>query len=222
MDAAELARGLDAHGYAIVPAVIDSPTCRDLASVYDDDGRFRSTIVMARHGYGRGEYRYFRYPLPPEIAALRSALYDALVDTANAWSERLGARDRYPPALDELLARCHAAGQERPTPLLLRYGAGDYNALHQDTYGAIAFPFQGTVLLSDPAEFTGGEFVLVESRPRRQSVPHVVALGRGDLVVFPNRLRPNDRGGRSTFRHGVSKIRSGHRITLGLILHDAQ
>jgi uncharacterized protein len=222
MDPAELARGLDAHGYAVVPGVLAAARCRELAAVYDDDATFRSTIVMARHGYGRGEYRYFRYPLPPAVAALRSALYAALAGTANAWSERLGQTERYPATLDELLARCHAAGQERPTPLLLRYGAGDYNALHQDTYGAIAFPFQGTVLLSDPADFSGGEFVLVESRPRRQSVPHVVPLGRGDLVVFPNRLRPNDRGGRSMFRHGVAEIRSGNRVTLGLILHDAQ
>jgi len=177
---------------------------------------------MARHGYGRGEYRYFRYPLPPLIAKVRSALYAALVPTANVWSERLGLDDRYPPELSEMLARAHAAGQERPTPLLLRYGAGDYNALHQDTYGEIAFPFQGTVLLNDAGDFTGGEFVLVESKPRRQSVAHVITLGRGDLVVFPNRLRPNDRGGRSTFRHGVAEVRSGNRITLGLILHDAQ
>jgi len=222
MDPAGLAHGLNAHGYAVVPAALAPAVCRDLASVYDDAGRFRSTIVMARHGYGRGEYRYFRYPLPEPIAALRSALYAALVATANAWAERLGAHDRYPASLDAFLERCHAAGQVRPTPLLLRYGAGDYNALHQDTYGALAFPFQGTALLSDPAEFSGGEFVLVESRPRRQSIPHVVPLGCGDLVVFPNRLRPNDRGGRSTFRHGVAEIRSGKRVTLGLILHDAE
>jgi uncharacterized protein len=218
----ELGPALDEHGYAVVRGWLDPARCGDLAGWYADDHRFRSTIVMARHGYGRGEYRYFRYPLPPLVTELRGALYAALAPTANAWSERLGARERFPGALPELLDRCHAAGQERPTPLLLRYGAGDYNALHQDTYGEIAFPLQGTVLLSERGDFTGGEFVLVEGKPRRQSVAHVVPLERGDLVVFPNKLRPNDRGGRSTFRHGVAELRSGNRLTLGLILHDAQ
>ncbi len=217
----DLGPALDERGYAVVRGWLDAERCRELAGWYGDDVRFRSTIVMARHGYGRGEYRYFRYPLPPLVAELRGALYAALVATANAWSERLGVRDRFPGTLPALLDRCHAAGQERPTPLLLRYGAGDYNALHQDTYGDVAFPFQGTVLLSERTDFTGGEFVLVESKPRRQSVAHVVPLERGDLVVFPNKLRPNERGGRSTFRHGVSEVRSGSRVTLGLILHDA-
>lgn len=217
----DLGSELDAQGYAVVRGWLDAPRCRELAASYDDDARFRSTIVMARHGYGRGEYRYFRSPLPALVSELRSALYAALVPTANAWTERLGKDERFPGALAELLDRCHAAGQERPTPLLLRYGAGDYNALHQDTYGQVAFPLQGTVLLNERSDFTGGEFVLVESKPRRQSIPYVVVLERGDLVVFPNQLRPNERGGRSSFRHGVAEVRSGKRVTLGLIMHDA-
>ncbi len=221
MNPPDLGATLDAQGYAVVRGWLGAAQCGELAATYGDDARFRSTIVMARHGYGRGEYRYFRYPLPPLVAELRSALYAALVPTANAWSERLGGSERYPPALPELLDRRHAAGQERPTPLLLRYGTGDFNALHQDTYGEIAFPLQGTVLLSERSDFTGGEFVLVESKPRRQSVPHVIVLERGDVIVFPNKLRPNERGGRSTFRHGVAEVRSGGRVALGLILHDA-
>jgi hypothetical protein len=214
---------LDAHAYAVVPQFFDAAACATIAAAFDDDDRFRSTIVMERHGYGRGTYRYFAYPLPPAIAAARERVYAATVATANAWAERLGRAERYPATLAEMLERCHAAGQLRPTPLLLRYGAGDFNALHQDNYGAVAFPLQATVLLGEPGrDFSGGEFTLVETRPRRQSVPHVVPLGLGDAVVFPNSTKPNERGGRSTFRHGVSVVRTGRRMTLGLILHDAQ
>jgi hypothetical protein len=219
--AADLRGALDERGFAIVPALLAADECRALVHGYDDDARYRSTIVMERHGYGRGAYRYFRYPLPPIVAELRVRLYGALAPIADAWAEQLGLTERFPATLDEMLERCHAAGQERPTPLVLRYGPGDYNALHQDVYGAVAFPLQATVLLSDPAGFRGGEFVLVEGKPRRQSVAHVVPLGLGDLVVFPNKLRPNARGGRSTFRHGVAEVRSGARVTLGIILHDA-
>ena len=223
LDPTSVRRELDAHGYAIVPHVVDAAGCAALRASFDDDDAFRNTIVMERHGYGRGTYRYFAYPLPPTVAELRRELYATVVETANAWAARLGRTERYPLTLEAMLARCRDAGQQRPTPLLLRYEAGDYNALHQDTYGAIAFPFQATVLLNAPErDFTGGEFTLVESKPRRQSVPHVVPLGLGDAVVFPNAQRPNDRGGRSVFRHGVSTVRWGQRVTLGLIFHDAQ
>ena len=217
-----LAAELDARGYAIVPRLLDGAACAALRRAFDDDALFRSTIVMERHGYGRGVYRYFGYPLPEPVAGLRATVYAALVPAANAWAERLGASDRFPPELPQLLERCAAAGQRRPTPLLLRYRAGDHNALHEDRYGEVAFPLQATVLLSEPGPgFTGGEFVLVESKPRRQSVAHVVPLRQGDAVIFPNRLRPNARGARSTFRHGVAEVRSGERTTLGLIFHDA-
>jgi hypothetical protein len=216
--------GLDERGFAVVPGFFDAATCDALAARFDDDeGAFRKTIVMERHGYGHGVYRYFAYPLPAIVAAARERVYGAVVDTANAWAERLGRSERYPATLAGMLARCRAAGQLRPTPLLLRYVAGDWNALHQDTYGAIAFPLQATVLLSDPdGDFTGGEFTLVESKPRKQSIPHVVPLARGDAVIFPNVQKPNEAGGRSVFRHGVSAVRSGTRLTLGLILHDAE
>jgi hypothetical protein len=220
-DAAALARELDARGFAVVPALLGAADCATLARSYDDPAPFRKTVVMERHGYGRGAYRYFAYPLPPLVAALRAELYAALAPLANDWSERLRSDVRYPPALAQLLERCAAGGQSRPTPLVLRYAAGDYNALHQDRYGPLTFPFQATVLLSDPDDFGGGEFVLVEGKPRRQSVAHVVPLARGDAVVFPNAFKPNPRGGRSTFRHGVAAVRSGTRVTLGVILHDA-
>jgi uncharacterized protein len=222
IDPAELAARLDERGYAVVPALLDAATCRDLRDAYDEGPLFRNTIVMQRHGYGRGEYRYFRYPLPPLVQSLRESLYTALVPAANAWSERLGSKVRFPPALPLMLDLCAEAGQARPTALLLRYHAGDYNALHQDIYGEVAFPLQATVLLSDTATFTGGDFVLVEAKPRKQSVAHVVPLSLGDCVIFPNRLRPNAGGARSTFRHGVAEVRSGTRVTLGIILHDAQ
>ncbi len=221
LDPAALAVALDERGYAVLPQLLDAATAHELTRAYDDDPLFRNTVVMQRHGYGRGEYRYFGYPLPPLVAELRVSLYRALVPAANAWSERLGSPVRFPAELPLMLALCADAGQVRPTALLLRYGAGDYNALHQDIYGEIAFPLQATILLSDPATFSGGEFVLVEAKPRKQSVAHVIPLGLGDCVIFPNRLRPNAEGGRSTFRHGVAEIRSGTRITLGVILHDA-
>jgi hypothetical protein len=217
---------LDAHGYAIVPSLLGAGACDALRALFDEDDAFRNTVVMERHGYGRGVYRYFRYPLPPLVADLREQLYAQLAPVANAWAESLRDDARYPAALAEFLAHCHANGQTRPTPLVLRYRGGDHNALHQDVYGDVAFPLQATVLLSEPgAEFDGGEFVLVEQRPRKQSLAHVVPLRHGDAVVFPNAVRPA-RGARgtfrTTFRHGVSDVRRGERVTLGLIFHDAR
>jgi hypothetical protein len=212
-------------GYAVLPGLLEPTACAALRATFDDPAPFRKTVDMAPLGFGRGLYRYFAYPLPARVAALRGELYAALAPVANIWAERLGALERYPADLAGFLAHCAANGQERPTPLLLRYRSGDQNALHQDRYGEVAFPFQATVLLSAPDEFTGGEFVLVEQRPRRQSLPHVVALGLGDAIVFPNVARPVPaRGGwsRTLFRHGVGEVRSGERMTLGLIFHDAR
>ncbi|MDP9107109.1 MAG: 2OG-Fe(II) oxygenase [Candidatus Eremiobacteraeota bacterium] len=210
----------------MLPALLDADQCAELRARFDDDGAFRSTVVMERLGYGRGVYRYFRYPLPPLVEHLRTHLYARLAPVANAWAEALGDGVRYPAKLPDFLARCHANGQQRPTPLMLRYRAGDHNALHQDVYGDVAFPLQATVLLSDPdADFAGGEFVLVEQRPRKQSLAHVVPLRSGDAVVFPNSIRParGTRGFfRTTFRHGVGEVRTGERVTLGLIFHDAR
>lgn len=222
LDPATLAAELNGPGYVVVRGLLDPATASDLTAAYDDGPLFRSTVVMERHGYGRGEYRYFKYPLPALIGELREALYSALLPTANAWSEQLGSKVRFPTALPLMLDLCAEAGQLRPTALLLRYRAGDYNALHQDIYGEVAFPLQATILLSDAAQFSGGDFVLVESKPRKQSVAHVVPLAFGDCIIFPNRLKPNTDGGRSTFRHGVSAVRDGERVTLGVILHDAQ
>jgi hypothetical protein len=217
---------LDARGYAVLPAFVDAGTCVELRGLFSDEAVFRKTVVMERHGYGRGVYRYFGYPLPPLVQGLREELYGALAPIANAWAAALGRPERYPATLAEMLERCAAHGQARPTPLMLRYRAGDHNALHQDRYGEIAFPFQATVLLGAPGrDFTGGEFVLVEQRPRKQSVPHVVPLGAGDAVVFPNAERPAHaaRGtSRTVFRHGVGEVRGGERVTLGLIFHDAE
>jgi hypothetical protein len=217
---------LDRRGYAVIPALLDADQSAELRAGFDDDGAFRSTVVMERHGYGRGVYRYFANPLPPLVAELRERVYAQLAPVANAWAEALGEAERYPATLAEFLARCHAAGQLRPTPLLLRYRAGDHNALHQDVYGEVAFPLQATVLLNEPGrDFAGGEFVLVEQRPRKQSLAHVVPLRRGDAVVFPNAIRPvhGARGVyRTTFRHGVGEVRTGERVTLGLIFHDAR
>jgi hypothetical protein len=217
---------LRTRGYAVIPSLVDERECDQLRTLFDEDDAFRSTIVMERHGYGRGVYRYFAYPLPALVARLRRELYARLAPVANGWMEALGQDERYPAELDAFLARCHAAGQTRPTPLLLRYRAGDHNALHQDIYGDLAFPLQATTLLSEPrSAFTGGEFVLVEQRPRRQSLAHVVRLGRGDAVVFPNAVRPvaGARGWtRTMFRHGVGEVRAGERLTLGLIFHDAR
>jgi hypothetical protein len=216
---------LDAHGWALLEKVLSPGDCSQLASFYGDDGRFRSHVVMARHGFGRGEYKYFAYPLPEKIAALRTALYEPLVPIANRWNAAMGVDVRYPSTHGDFLVRCHKAGQTRPTPLLLQYGEGDFNALHQDLYGEHAFPLQVAILLSEPGEdFTGGEFVLVEQRPRMQSRAEVVPLRRGDGVVFAVHNRPA-RGTRGTYRvnmrHGVSRLRSGRRHTLGIIFHDA-
>src|SRR5262249_33078396 len=188
---ADLQAQLDERGYAILSRLVGAEDCAAFAALYDDRKRFRSRIVMERHAYGVGEYQYFDYPLPPKIRALREALYAALAPIANAWARRLGESATFPPLLDAYLARCHAAGPGRATPLLLRYEAGGYNCLHQDRYGALAFPLQATILLSRPGnDFTGGEFLLVEQRPRAQSRGEIVPLEQGDVVVFPNALRP--------------------------------
>jgi hypothetical protein len=226
IDWASAAAHLDENGWTMLSALLTPAECDTLAALYDDDRRFRSRIVMARHGFGRGEYKYFGYPLPPIVADLRTALYPRLAPLANRWSDAMGVTVRYPAAHAEFIARCHGAGQTRPTPLLLRYAAGDFNALHQDLYGEHVFPLQLTILLSQPdRDFTGGEFVLTEQRPRMQSRAEVVPLTRGDAVVFAVHHRPvrGTRGVyRVTMRHGVSRIRSGHRHTLGIIFHDAQ
>ena len=216
---------LDSRGWTRLERVLDREQCGTLASLYNDDERFRSHIVMARHGFGQGEYKYFNYPLPDVISELRTSLYAHLAPLANAWNEALGIPIPFPPTHQEFLERCHAAGQKRPTPLLLRYGAGDYNCLHQDVYGEHLFPMQITFLLSEPErDFTGGEFALVEQRPRMQSRVMVVPLRLGDGVIFAVNQRPvqGTRGAyRVTLRHGVSEVRSGGRQTLGVIFHDA-
>ena len=219
-----LGADLDEHGVALGPVLLDPDECAALAAMYDDDSWFRSTIDMRRHGFGSGEYKYFRYPLPEPIAALRPALYEGLVPVANRWAEWLGT-DPFPPTLDEFLQACHAAGQTRPTPLVLRYGPGDHNALHQDVYGDIGFPFQVLVVLTPANEYEGGEFLLVTQRPRAQSIGEVVPAAAGQLVVFPNRVRPmkGSRGYyRANVRHGVSRLRRGRRHSLGIIFHDAR
>jgi len=214
---------LDERGYGILPGLLDPASCEHLAAGYDQD-QFRSTVVMARHGFGSGEYRYYRYPLPDLISELRASLYGRLVEIANRWQAAIGSPAHYPPRLSDFLERCHAAGQSRPTPLILQYGPGDYNCLHQDVYGENLFPIQVAILLSDPAQFSGGEFVLTEQRPRRQSRAEVVPLQQGDAVVFAVRDRPV-RGSKGYYRvqhrHGVSRLRAGHRHTLGIIFHDA-
>jgi hypothetical protein len=216
---------LDEQGWAVLPGLIDETACDAMAALYDQDAMFRSTVVMARHGFGRGEYRYFSYPLPAAVAALRTTLYPRLAPIANRWHERMGLETRFPDTHAEFIARCHAAGQTRPTPLLLRYGPRDYNCLHQDLYGAQVFPLQVAVLLSVPGtDFTGGEFVLTEQRPRMQSRPAVAPLSKGDGLVFAVSQRPvkGTRGDyRVTMRHGVSKLTGGQRHTLGIIFHDA-
>jgi hypothetical protein len=216
---------LDRQGWSRLPGLLDLETCRDLARLYDLPAGFRSQVVMARHGYGRGEYRYFAHPLPDLVQELRTRLYAGLAPLADRWSARLGLSTRFPPAHADFLERCHAAGQVRPTPLLLSYGAGDYNCLHQDLYGEHVFPLQVAVLLSQPGrDFDGGEFVLTEQRPRMQSRVDVVPLRKGDAAVFWVNSRPvaGARGDyRVRMRHGVSTVRSGHRRTLGLIFHDA-
>ncbi|MEA1015025.1 2OG-Fe(II) oxygenase [Sphingosinicella sp. LY1275] len=216
---------LDAQGWAVLPALLSAQQCAAMAALYDADERFRSRVVMARHNYGRGEYRYFSYPLPELVAGLRTELYPRLALVANRWHRTLGIDVAFPDAHADFLARCHAAGQQRPTPLLLRYGPGDYNCLHQDLYGAHVFPLQIAILLSEPGrDFEGGEFVLTEQRPRMQSRATVVPLRQGDAVVFAVNHRPatGARGPyRIAMRHGVSTIRAGRRHTLGIIFHDA-
>jgi hypothetical protein len=217
---------LNRHGSAVLPQLLSAQECESVARLYADARRFRSRVLMQRHGFGQGEYQYFSYPLPDIVAQLRATLYPRLVGVANAWNQAMGIDLRYPAAHAEFLAHCHAAGQQRPTPLLLQYGPGDYNCLHQDLYGEHVFPVQVAVLLSRPGEdFTGGEFVLTEQRPRMQSRPEVVPLAQGDAVVFAVHHRPvqGSRGFyRVNMRHGVSTVRSGHRHTLGIIFHDAQ
>ena len=226
IDWTAVGESLDAQGSAVIENLLTPQQCRDLVGIYPDDTRFRSLILMARHGFGRGEYKYFNYPLPPPINDLRPALYAQLAPIANRWNETMGIDIRYPDRHEAFLKRCHDAGQTRPTPLLLQYGEGDYNCLHQDLYGEHVFPLQVAVLLSDPSsDFTGGEFVLTEQRPRMQSRPEVVPLGQGDAVAFAVHHRPvqGTRGFyRVNLRHGVSQIRSGHRHTVGVIFHDAK
>ena len=226
LDWTALGAALDAQGCAVLPAVLSAEDCTALAGLYDDEARFRSRVVMSRHGFGSGEYKYFAYELPDLVAALREALYPPLAAVANAWAERLGEARRFPPAFGAWLAACHRAGQTKPTPLLLRYVAGDYNCLHQDLYGEHVFPLQATFLLSAPGrDFAGGEFGLTEQRPRMQSRAEVVPLAQGDGVVFAVRERPV-KGTRGFYRvqlsHGVSRVRAGNRTTLGVIFHDAR
>ena len=226
LDWPELTRDLDTHGAALIPGLLTPEACETMAATYDADALFRSRVIMSRHGFGRGEYRYFAYPLPDLVAGLREAFYPPLAAIANRWNATLGEAVRFPAEHAEFLARCHAAGQTRPTPLLLRYGPGDYNCLHQDLYGEHVFPLQVALLLSEPGrDFEGGEFVLTEQRPRRQSRVEVVPLARGDAVVFAVRHRPvaSQRGlSRAQLRHGVSRLRAGQRYTLGVIFHDAE
>ena len=217
--------GLNAEGCARIEALLSPAECREIAALYSDEARFRSKVVMARHGFGRGEYKYFSYPLPDLVAALRTSLYPRLAPIANQWNEAMGIEARYPATHAEYLKRCHKAGQRKPTPLLLQYGEGDYNCLHQDLYGELVFPLQLTILLSAPGrDFRGGEFVMTEQRPRMQSRPQVVSLEQGEAVMFAVRHRPV-RGTRGTYRvnlrHGVSRLHTGHRHALGIIFHDA-
>ena len=224
LDWEQVRKDLDGQGSAILSNVLSAKECRALASLYPDEGLFRSRIVMARHGFGRGEYKYFSYPLPEVIQGLRTALYRRLAPVANQWNLTMSMDVRYPEEHRDFIQRCHDAGQRRPTPLLLQYGAGDYNCLHQDLYGEHVFPIQVAFLLSEPErDFTGGEFVLTEQRPRMQSRPEVVPLRQGDGVAFAVHHRPvqGTRGSyRVNLRHGVSRLRSGQRHTLGIIFHD--
>ena len=216
---------LDANGWAMLPTVLSDTECAVLSGLYDEPAHFRSRVVMQRHGFGRGEYQYFAYPLPAMIAELRDTLYAQLAPIANRWNEAMKIDVCFPDSHDAFLARCHAAGQTRPTPLLLRYGVDDFNALHQDLYGEHVFPFQVVFLLSEPGvDFDGGEFLLTEQRPRMQTRGEVVPLQRGDAAIFAVHHRPVV-GARGTYRvnlrHGVSRIRRGQRFTTGIIFHDA-
>lgn len=220
------AQELDGYGCAVLPGLLSPDECRGMAALYADESRFRSHIHMARHGFGKGEYRYFRYPLPDLAGGLRTALWPVLAGIANDWNARMGVERRYPDQHEDFLGECHAAGQTRPTPLLLQYRTGDFNCLHQDVYGELVFPLQVAILLSEPGrDFTGGEFVLTEQRPRMQSRAEVVPLRQGDAVAFAVHNRPvaGKRGSyQVNMRHGVSRLRSGHRHMLGIIFHDAR
>jgi hypothetical protein len=221
-----LSHELDVGGNAVIEGLLTPAECEALAGFYSAESSFRSRVIMARHGFGRGEYKYFAYPLPDIVAELRTTMYPYLVPVANRWNEQMRTGVTYPSGHAAFLARCRAAGQDRPTPLLLQYQAGDYNCLHQDLYGEHVFPLQLTVLLSQPGtDFTGGEFVMTEQRPRMQSRPEVISLGQGDAVIFAVHYRPvqGTRGVyRVNLRHGVSRVRTGHRYTLGVIFHDAK
>ena len=216
---------LDVRGFTVASGLLKPRECTALRALWADESAFRKKIVMQNHGYGQGEYQYFRYPLPEPVARLREALYPPLAAVASRWNETLGKPERYPDTLDAWLKRCHDGGQKRPTPLLLRYGPGDYNCLHRDLYGELVFPLQATILLSDAGrDFTGGEFMLVEQRPRQQSRGEVVPLSQGDAAIFAVNERPvkgAKRSYRTAMRHGVSSLRSGERYTLGIIFHDA-
>jgi hypothetical protein len=226
LDWAGVGAALDAFGCAVTGPLLSAGQCAELAALYPSNAPFRSRVIMGRHGFGRGEYKYFSYPLPDPIAALRTALYPSLAEIANRWNAAMSIATRYPAEHADYLKRCHKAGQTKPTPLLLQYGEGDYNCLHQDLYGEHVFPLQATVLLSQPGEdFSGGEFVLTEQRPRMQSRAEVVPLAQGQAVIFPVHHRPVQ-GARGIYRvnmrHGVSRLRSGKRHTLGIIFHDAK
>jgi uncharacterized protein len=222
----QVSKDLDAEGHAVIKRILSAGECEEISSLFQSDHLFRSRVVMERHRFGRGEYKYFNYPLPAIVASLRTVVYPQLVPIANRWNEVLGSDDRYPPRHADYIERCHQDGQQKPTPLILQYETGDYNCLHQDLYGEHVFPLQLAVLLSEPErDFTGGEFVLTEQRPRMQSRPMVVSLRQGDAVVFAVHHRPVQ-GAKTVYRvnlrHGVSRIRSGHRKTLGIIFHDAR
>lgn len=225
-DRRRLSDELDSFGCTVLEKLLSAQECREIAGLYPEEGHFRSYIHMARHGFGRGEYRYFKYPLPDLLAGLRTALYPPLAEVANRWNERMALAERYPTDHAAFLKRCHDQGQTRPTPLLLQYVPGDFNCLHQDLYGELAFPLQVAILLSEPdRDFTGGEFVLTEQRPRMQSRAEVVPLRQGDAVVFAVHNRPvqGTKGNyRVNLRHGVSRVRSGMRHTVGIIFHDAK
>jgi hypothetical protein len=226
LDWERISGDLDARGSAVLDRLLTAKQCEALAGLYPEDGLFRSRVVMGRHGFGRGEYKYFHYPLPELIADLRTALYPRLAPIANRWNIAMGIEVQYPASHADFIGRCHSAGQRKPTPLLLQYGEDDFNCLHQDLYGEHVFPLQVAILLSEPGrDFTGGEFVLTEQRPRMQSRPEVVPLQQGDAVAFAVHHRPV-RGARGVYRvnlrHGVSRIRSGRRHTVGIIFHDAE
>ena len=225
-DWATAQQDLDDRGYARLPALLGAADCRELVECFGDESLFRSVIEMERYRFGQGDYRYFDNPLPPRIRALREQLYPPLAEIANRWQERLASTPRYPPDLDEFLLRCHEAGQTRPTPLMLHYVEGGYNCLHQDRYGDVAFPLQVVILLSRPGvDFQGGELLLTEQRPRRQSRGEAISLSQGDGLLFPNQQRPvqGARGpARATMRHGLSRLHAGERFALGIIFHDAE